>query len=128
MASVFFSYRHSDADIVRGIAAEVQAAGHNVWFDEWEILPGDSIVDRVSSGLKTATHLVMCYSTAGVEASWMSREWMSGLHRQLLGEGIRLIPLRLPGASIPVLIADLAYADFQTDAARGMAQLLRSLA
>ncbi|MBW4455264.1 MAG: toll/interleukin-1 receptor domain-containing protein [Nostoc indistinguendum CM1-VF10] len=51
MANVFISHRKSDAQQAEQLANELRDAGHKVWFDEWKIDVGDSIVERVDQGL-----------------------------------------------------------------------------
>jgi hypothetical protein len=51
---VFISHRMADADLARRLAEEIQRAGYRVWLDEWEILIGDSVVERINAGLENA--------------------------------------------------------------------------
>jgi hypothetical protein len=81
----------------------------------------------MNAGLEGASYLVLCYSETAVLAPWISREWMSALARQLNGDGIRLLPVRLTGGQPPALLADLRYADFVHDWATGLADLLRAI-
>jgi hypothetical protein len=124
---VFISHRGSDADLASRLAEEIQRKGYNVWLDDWEILVGDSVVERINVGLENAKYAVICYSDSGVISNWMSREWMSALARQLEGHGIRLLPVRLSGGTPPAILADIRYADLVKDWDRGVAELMRSL-
>jgi hypothetical protein len=127
MANVFISHRGSDTPVAKRLAAEIRAAGHAVWFDQWEIDLGDSIVEQMERGLNGATYVVVCYSDQGVSAPWMGREWMSALARQLDGRGVKLLPVRLTGGEPPALLADIKYADLVKDWSGGVAQLLRAI-
>ena len=49
-ASVFISHSSRDQQFARWIAVDLKNAGHRVWFDEWEILPGGSIVGKMEEG------------------------------------------------------------------------------
>ncbi len=76
MAGVFVSHRKCDAVAAEQLAAELRLAGHKVWFDEWEIAPGDSIVGRMNEGLGDASYLILCLSPAGVDSpSYTFLEW-----------------------------------------------------
>lgn len=128
MAKVFVSHRKSDAEEARRLALDIQAAGHVVWFDEWEIEPGTSIVGRIDEGLEQAQYVVVCYSGDGVNSPWMSREWMATLSRQLSGHSVKILPARLTGAPAPpAILADIRYADLVADWDRGLAELLRAI-
>ena len=127
MANVFISHRGSDLQEAERLAVELRDAGDDVWFDEWKIDLGDSIVERINEGLEGATYVVVCYSDAGVTSPWMGREWMATLARQLDGRGVKLLPVRLTGGTPPAILADLKYADMVKDWPGGVALLLRSI-
>ncbi|MEU9350390.1 toll/interleukin-1 receptor domain-containing protein [Streptomyces griseoloalbus] len=126
MANVFISHRKSDATAAKQLAGEILAAGHTVWFDEWEIGIGDSVVARINAGLEDTSYLVLCYSTADVTSPWVSREWMSALHRQMEGHNVRILPVRLSG-SAPAILADVKYADLAEDWELGVEQLIKAI-
>lgn len=127
MANVFISHRRSDVHEAERLAKEIRQAGHQVWFDEWEISIGDSIIQRMNEGLIGAGYVVVCYSSAGIEVPWMGREWLSALARQLDGHGVNLLPVLLKGGTPPAILADIKYADVATDWSAGVADLLRAM-
>ncbi len=43
---VFLNHSSKDKDIVRAVADRFRADGLKVWFDEWVLKPGDSILVR----------------------------------------------------------------------------------
>ena len=55
-SACFLSHASADKDrFVRHFAEELTARGLRVWFDEWALLPGDSLVDKIfAEGLKDA--------------------------------------------------------------------------
>lgn len=127
MPNVFISHRKTDDAEAERLAQEIQKAGHAVWFDVWDINIGDSIVERMNSGLTGSTYLVLCYSEAGVLSSWMGREWESALARQLNGSDVKILPVRLTGGHPPAILADIYYADLVEDWDRGVAELLKAI-
>jgi hypothetical protein len=127
MPNVFISHRRADVDLAEKLARQVRDAGHAVWFDEWDIGIGDSIAGRMDEGLEGAAYLVLCCSERGVDAPWISREWLSALARQLDGEGVKILPVLLSGTKRPAILADIRYADLRTDWDRGVAQLLKAI-
>ena len=127
MSNVFISHRGSDAQQAEQLAIEIRNAGHEVWLDAWKIDLGDSIVERINEGLEGATYMVVCYSSSGVTARWMSREWMSALARQLKGYGVKLLPVVLTGGEPPAILADVKYANLVKDWQLGVSQLLHAI-
>jgi hypothetical protein len=126
MANVFVSHRGADAALAEQLAQEIRSVGHNVWLDTWEVTVGDQILERMNDGLTGTTYLVVCYSSAGM-APWMNIEWMSALARQLNGEGIKVLPVRLSGTQAPAILAGTKYADLITDWKHGLAELLKAI-
>jgi len=59
---VFLSYSSNDTVVVRAVAERLRADGLRVWFDEWEIRPGDSIPAKIEEGLEHSRVLVLCMS------------------------------------------------------------------
>lgn len=127
MARIFISHRSSDAIEAENLAAELRHAGHDVWLDVWEISVGDSIIRRIDEGLGSSTFLVLCLSSYGVMAPWMSREWMAALASQLEGRSIRVLPVRLTGGELPDIIRDLQHADLTKDWKLAVRQLLQAI-
>lgn len=127
MANLFISHRKNDDLEAKRLANELRSANHQVWLDEWNIMLGDSIIERMNEGLEGATYVIVCYSSSGVTSPWMSREWMSALTRQLNGCNIKILPVLLTGGSPPAILADLKYADLVKDWNKGVSELLRAI-
>ncbi|HZF56571.1 MAG TPA: toll/interleukin-1 receptor domain-containing protein [Polyangiaceae bacterium] len=127
MAKVFISHRTTDMALATRLANELTAAGHTVWLDDWEIGLGDSVLGKMREGLRDAKYLVLCYSTIGVESPWTAEEWESFRTRQLEGQDIKLLPIKLSGGEPPAILAHLKYADLVRDWAGGVAQLLKAI-
>jgi hypothetical protein len=126
MANVFISHRKLDAIPAELLANEIKQAGHAVWFDEWEIGVGDSIVARVAEGLEGANYLVLCFSSSGL-SDWVNREWMSALARQLSGCNVKVLPILLTGGKPPAILADIKLADLSSDWNQGLVELLKAI-
>ncbi|WP_033440839.1 toll/interleukin-1 receptor domain-containing protein [Saccharothrix sp. NRRL B-16314] len=127
MAGVFVSYRAGDEARATRLAEELRARGHDVWLDTWEVAVGDSIVAKMDEGLVDCSYLVVCFSSQGWSGPWMNREWMSALARQMHGERVRILPVRLTGGTAPAILADLKHADLVADWSRGVDQLCAAI-
>jgi len=113
--------------LARRLAEALRSAGHSVWLDAWEITVGDSIIYQINRGLEAANFLVLCCSTSGDTAPWMSREWMATLARQLNGVGVKILPVLLSGNIVPAILSDIKYADLTADWTAGLSELLRAI-
>src|SRR5579872_399162 len=90
---IFLSYSHSDKPFAETIARALRSKGLDVWFDQWEIQPGDSIVEKIfTNGLKDCECFLVVLSVASVASPWVRYELDSAMVRKL--EGLtRVIPV-----------------------------------
>lgn len=56
--SVFISYSRRDADWARSFAQALKQRGVSVWFDEFEVRPGEAWHDALESALRNSDVLV----------------------------------------------------------------------
>lgn len=126
MPKVFVCHRGADKALAEQLAAELRAAGHDVWLDLWKIGIGDSVVSEIDKGLSATNYLVLCYSGDG-PSNWTDREFHSALHRQLSGQPVKVLPARLSGGAPPAILSDIKYADLVADWKAGVAELQKSI-
>jgi hypothetical protein len=108
--SVFLSYSSLDKErFAQGLAARLRARGIDVWFDDWEILPGDSLVDRIfEHGLASADVVIVVLSRNSVASPWVREELHAGLHRRIAKE-VTLIPVVIDDCEIPTSLHDTKW-------------------
>jgi hypothetical protein len=106
---VFLSHSSKDKAIVRDVAERLRADGLRVWFDEWEIKPGDSIPAKVEEGLERSRVLVLCMSANAFGSDWATLEGQTFRYRDPLNKERRFIPLRLDDAQIKGSLAQFLY-------------------
>lgn len=73
----FICHASEDKVFVRNLVEALSALGATVWFDEYEILVGDSLRDKIERGLKMSTYGVVVVSPlliAKKERGWIKRE------------------------------------------------------
>ena len=105
---VFLSHSAKDNDVVQDIASRLKSDGVRVWFDEWEIKPGDSIPAKIEDGLEHSRVLVLCMSAAALAADWPQLESHTFRFKDPLNHDRRFIPLRLDDAPLKGSLAQLA--------------------
>lgn len=87
---IFLSYSRIDLAIAGQLAAALQAAGHDVWWDQ--ALKAGEVYDRVTeTALREARAVVVLWSKASVQSDWVRSEATVALQR---------------GALVPVMIED----------------------
>ena len=121
---VFVSHSSRDKSFVRKLVVELEKHELNVWFDELEIKVGDSIVSKISEGLKDTDYLIAVLSQASVSSPWVQQELNSVLMGQSSGKRGIVLPVLVEDCEIPQLLKDRLYADFRHDFEAGLQQLL----
>ena len=106
---VFLSHSSKDKPVVRDIAERLKKDGVKVWFDEWEIKPGDSIPAKIEEGLERSRVLVLCMSSNAFGSDWAQLESGTFRFRDPLNKERRFLPLRLDDAPIKGSLAQFLY-------------------
>ena len=106
---VFLSHSSRDKEIVRAIAQRLRKDKLRVWFDEWEIRPGDNIPHKIEDGLELSRVLVLCMSVNAFGSDWAQLESGTFRFRDPLNKERRFIPLRLDNAPIKGSLAQFLY-------------------
>jgi hypothetical protein len=117
---VFFSHSHEDKDrFVIPFATALRAKGVEAWVDEWEMLPGDSLVDKIfEEGLKDAAAIIVVLSAHSIKSKWV-REELNAAVVARIEKGTRLIPILLDNVEVPQALKNTVWvvvrqpADFQ---------------
>ena len=70
---VFISYSHADADRewVRAFVEALQRRGLKVWYDEFEVSPGESLREALEKGLRGSDVIVFLVTPGSVERANM---------------------------------------------------------
>jgi WD40 repeat protein len=106
---VFLSHSSKDKEVVRAVAERLQGDGIRVWFDEWEIKPGDSIPAKIEEGLEQSRVLVLAMSANAFASDWSRLESYTFRFRDPLNKERRFVPLRLDDAPIKGSLAQFLY-------------------
>jgi HJR/Mrr/RecB family endonuclease len=124
---VFLSYAQDDKLVARRLADGLRAAGLRVWFDEWALAVGDSIVPRIEQAIATSDLLLVLLSPRSVESRWVQMELSSFLARELKDRAITLILALIEDCEIPPVLADRQYLDLRKDFDKGLERLISQL-
>ncbi|THJ74960.1 toll/interleukin-1 receptor domain-containing protein [Candidatus Frankia alpina] len=127
MAFVFISHRAADIAIAERLGRAVNAVGHAVHLDRWEIRIGDTVPMFMNETLATADFLVLGHSTLGIHAPWIAQEFLPALAGDLSARGIIMLPVILSGTDAPTRIGGRPCLDLTNDWDRGVATVLREL-
>lgn len=112
----FLSHSSQDkAAFVEPLAVALRAQGVDAWLDRWELLPGDSLIQRIVNEAIAATDLlVVVVSDNSVNSKWVIQELDAGLIRRLK-DGLRVITVRLDQVELPLVLQTMLYIDATRD-------------
>jgi hypothetical protein len=107
--TIFLSYNKLDRATANELALFLVTENVGVWFDEWEIAAGDSIVDQIESGLTGCSHYVILWSANAAKSEWVRRELRATLAKAIEDGSPRIIPVLLDETPLPPLLADIKW-------------------
>ena len=103
---LFLSHRSIDKPSVLPIAKTIKNLGVNVWLDEEQLVPSQSLTGEISSALGKMTHFVLFWSSNCIGAPWVQRELNSAI-ATLIEREMPIIIVRLDNTAVPPILADI---------------------
>jgi hypothetical protein len=118
MADIFISYSSNDAVKVRRLVEALNDKGANLWSDEEQINHGDDTIKKMSDGIAQCRYYLIFLSPffeKKTPMSWVRKEFKMPILKENKEGNPCIIPVRTKkGGSIPIEIAERAYADVTT--------------
>src|SRR6266496_1411082 len=99
---VFISHSVADADWARSFARALKERGVTVWFDEFDVRPGDSVRDALEEGLRSSDVVV-----ALLDADSPSKPNLFFELGAAIGMGKRVVPIVPKGLDPTALPLDV---------------------
>lgn len=124
---VFISYSSDDKEKASQLAFDLIHRGYRVWFDKWEILAGQSIVDEVFSGILESEFLVVILTKSSCKSRWVQEELATGKLAEIERRRTSVIPVLLERCEIPAPLKSKHYADFTESWLSGLRFLTTSI-
>lgn len=111
---IFLSHNCKDKPVVRQIAQTLESVygQENVFYDEWSIQPGDSIIENMNQGLEKCRYFFFFVSENSLASNMVKLEWQAALMK--INRGIKFIPIRLDKSTMPAILAQTLYIDLFT--------------
>jgi hypothetical protein len=108
----FVSYAHENAEWVRALATNLHRHGLDVFFDEWDIVGGVRLAERLQEGLADSRTVVLVVSAAAVHKEWWKEEFAAAM-AGVAAKQQRLVPVLLDDVPLPPFVASRVYVDFR---------------
>jgi hypothetical protein len=107
---VFISHAKEDKPrFVLKFCERLLAEGIDTWVDEWEILPGDIVIDKIfNEGLKKSKVVVIVVSDISNKKAWVREELNYSVVKKISGD-VKIIPVIIDDCEVPAPLESLAW-------------------
>ena len=114
---VFLSYASDDRTWCESLATRLRSSGLRVWFDKWELRPGDHLMVKLNEGLASSRRMVAVFTSDYFRDTkvWTLMEVFSSHHSDVLSTTRPLIPILRRECNVPPTLKPLKYVDFTAD-------------
>ncbi|MDX3192101.1 toll/interleukin-1 receptor domain-containing protein [Streptomyces sp. MN03-5084-2B] len=113
--SVFLSHNWADKTFARKLAWDLKTKGCNVWIDEGEMKPGDSLLYKITAGIENIDYIAVVLSPDSVKSRWVEVELEMAMTRQIEEQEVRIVPLLYRECDIPLFLRGKLYLDFRRE-------------
>lgn len=101
---VFISHASEDKPFVREFAKRLRDNGVDAWVYEWEVLPGDKLIERIfEQGIGQCDAFVIVLSKDSVRKPWVVEELDAALVKRI-EEQTKIIPIHIDDCDVPVAL------------------------
>ncbi|HEX8866956.1 MAG TPA: FxSxx-COOH system tetratricopeptide repeat protein, partial [Lentzea sp.] len=117
----FVSYTGVDKTWAEWIAWELEAQGHRVLIQAWDMVPGTDWFERMHAGVQGARRTIAVLSTAYRDSRFGAMEWRAALRSDPDGAERKLLVVRIEDCDRPGLLGSIGSVDLfglDEDAAR----------
>lgn len=125
---VFLSYAFKDREFAQGIAKRLKAPGVDVWYDEWEMAIGDSIVNKIESAISSSDYIIILLSPNSVKSKWVQHELSAALVHELTARDVTIMPVVIADCEIPIALKSMLWLDLRKDPERNIGLLIGQIA
>jgi hypothetical protein len=107
---VFLSHASEDKErFVLQFAEKLRGKGIEVWLDKWEMLPGDSLVEKIfDEGLKHAQAIIIVLSSISTNKPWVKEELNVAVIKKI-NEQVKLIPVIIDNCQVPEFLKSVLW-------------------
>ncbi|AZE17845.1 hypothetical protein C4K09_3385 [Pseudomonas chlororaphis subsp. aureofaciens] len=126
MPTIFLSHNYQDKPVVEPVAVELMKiyGQESVFYDDWSIQPGDSIIGKMNDGLASPDFFLFFVTENSLKSGMVNLEWQSALYQAAKGN-ITFIPVRVDGVALPAIVMHKAYIDMHRNGIEATIQQIK---
>src|SRR5262245_62073625 len=112
---LFLSHASEDKDWCKKLAERLRDQGVRVWFDGWELQPGDNLIARINEGIKRSRKMVAVFSRSYFKDTkvWTRAESYAQQSSDILSRERPLIPALIEDCEIEPTMRGILSLDFR---------------
>jgi hypothetical protein len=104
---VFISYSRKDINFARRLAADLEGAGFDTWWDISDLKGGDDWVRFIPSAIEASQYFVVLLSPHSVQSEWVAKEYSYALRLRK-----KVVPAMIKPCDVPFALNTINYVDF----------------
>jgi len=112
MPGIFISHSSKDKPFVTKLAMDLVSRDIPVWFDNWELETGNSLIQQIYNAIDNSAYLVIVLSSSSTKSQWVAKELTAALTKEEQIKRQFIIPIKIENCEVPLSVADRVYADF----------------
>lgn len=126
MPTIFLSHNYQDKPVVEPVAIELRKiyGQESVFYDDWSIQPGDSIIGKMNEGLASPDFFLFFVTENSLKSGMVEMEWQSALYQAAKGN-ITFVPVRVDGAPMPPIAVHRLFIDMYTNGIESTIQQIK---
>jgi hypothetical protein len=105
---IFISYSRKDIEFVRKLAADLELANFDVWWDITGLQAGDDWPKEIPRAIKSSRRVIVVLTSNSGKSAWVEKEIAQALDLRK-----RIIPIQLDRTRVPFTLINLNPIDFQ---------------
>lgn len=125
--SAFISYSSRDKQFAEKLAVDLRNRNLGVWFADWEIKVGDSLMKKIGGGIRENDFLIVILSPESVRSEWVAKELAEAMQKEIKEKRVVVLPALKEVCDLPPFLSDKRYADFTNDYHKGLGELVNAI-
>jgi len=106
MKQVFLSYSREDLRFVEKLAADLQQAGYDVWYDLTDIEGGDRWAIEIQTAIDNSDVCITVISSNSIVSEWVEKEFLYASN-----VGKKVVPVLYEWTTLPLWLMNIHYID-----------------
>ncbi len=113
-SDVFLSHKSDWKPWVDVLARNLRNRGYRVFFDEWDMIPGQSIVQQLYDGLQQSRKGILVVTPEAIDSGWVREDYAQMMVQKQQDAAFTIIPV-IVGEEVPdfPFIQDILWVDFR---------------